>query len=91
MPDELPFESHSGAGVKALHWCSRLERLGVKAVRLRIAGAAQLDIPTAFVEEWLEYRSAKRAAKQRSIALVVALIAAGAVAVLYAFGWLRLD
>ncbi len=68
-----------------------MERLGVKAVRFRAAGAAQLDIPAAFVEEWLEYRGARRAAKQRAIALVVVLIAAAAVAVLYWFGWVELD
>jgi len=81
----LPFENRWTSGERARHWYQRLEREGVKNVRLRQAlRDAESDqegdaIPHEFIAAWLDYHtreSERRTARWRWTILVIVLVAA---------------
>jgi hypothetical protein len=66
MSQELPFESLCAVGSNALRWYHRLERLGPDQVRVRRRDPSVLNVPAAFIDEWMEYRRARDARERRT-------------------------
>ena len=93
MSQEIPFESLSAVGSTALRWFHRLERRGPEQVQARRSGPSGLNVPSDFVDEWMEYRRARDMRERRNRAALAAGIAGAAVLgmlVLYRFALVSL-